>query len=174
MNCKHTVFPVRQDLYISFSVLLHIYDFAGTLVVYLIPRNNVAVNARLQTRVKCLPEIESVVVDSDESVLSATEGDLILAVVPPALNVGVVRDISESHHVVNLTPSMLADETVAAGVIGIDDRRQKIAVYILGRSVVEIVEAEGTHDARVSVRMGQHESNGHLQTRSLAIEKPRS
>jgi len=123
MNSEHTIFLVRQDFYVCSSILIHCYDFTSTFVVLQVPGDDIAVSTRFHTGKERLSQIISITIDRDESRVSATESDLILAVVPPVVDVGIIRGDSEAHHVVNLTPSMLADPAVTAGIVRIDDWR---------------------------------------------------
>lgn len=162
MNSEHTVFLVCQDFYVRLSIFIHCYDFTSALVALQIPGDDVAVSARLHAGEESLLEIISVAVDRDKSRVSAAEGDLILAIIPPVVDMGIIRGDSEAHHVVNLAPSMFANPAVAAGIVRIDGWRQEVAGGILRRVGVETTKVEGAHDTRGPERMRQHESNGHL------------
>lgn len=163
MNGEYTVFLVLQNFYIGSAVFTHFYNFAGALVILHVTGDDVTVSAGTQTGEEILLQIIAVIVDRDESAISATEGHLIPAIVPPGSDVGLIHGISEAHHVVNLTPPVFADPAVAASQVGTDDRRQKIAGAVLRRARVEVVKSEGAHNARSAVRMRQHESNSHLR-----------
>ncbi|KYQ55437.1 hypothetical protein ALC60_05674 [Trachymyrmex zeteki] len=169
MNGEHTIFFILQDFYMRLSILIHSYGLTSTLVILQISRDNVAISTRQQASKEILLQVTSFTIDHNETRVSATESDLIPAIVPPAVYVGIIHSVSEVHHVVNLTPSMLADPTVTAGIVRVDGWRYKIAYRVLRRVSVEIVKSEGTHDTRSSVRMCQHESNGHLQYHLLLI-----
>ncbi|KYN45406.1 hypothetical protein ALC56_00149, partial [Trachymyrmex septentrionalis] len=163
MNGDHTIFLAWQDFYIRLSILIHCYGLTGTFVIFQISRDNVAVSTRLQRGKEMLLErLVFVTIDRNETRVSATESDLILAIVPPVVHVGIIRSDSEAHHVVNLPPSVLADPTVTAGIVRVDGWRYKISCRILRRVSVKTVKSEGTHDTRSSIIMCQHESNGHL------------
>lgn len=123
MNGEHTVFLVCRNFYVRLSTLIHRYDFTSTLVVLQVPGDDVTVSARLQTGKKILPQVILVSIDRDESRVPTTESNLILAIVPPVVDSGILRDDSELHHVVNLSPSMLADKAVAAGIVRLDSWR---------------------------------------------------
>ncbi|KYN19339.1 hypothetical protein ALC57_08312, partial [Trachymyrmex cornetzi] len=151
------------DFYKRLSILIHCYGLTGTLVILQISRDNVAVSTRLQRSKEILLEVIFITIDRKETRVSTTESDLILAIVPPVVHVGIIRSVSEAHHVVNLTPSMFADPTVIAGIVRVDGWRYKISYRVLRRVSVKIVKSEGTHDTRSSIRMCQHETNGHLQ-----------
>lgn len=163
MNGEYTVFLPCQNLYVSLAIFTHRHDLTGTLVVHQVSRNDVAVSTGLQASKESLLQVKVVTIDRDKSVISAAEGDLVLAIVPPSVDAGFIRGISETQHIVNLTPSMLADPAVATGIIRIDDRRQSVSGGVVRRTAVEIVEVEGAHNTRIPVRMRQHESDGHLQ-----------
>jgi len=123
MNGKHTIFLVRQDFYVCPFILIDFYDFTSTLIVFQVSGDNVAISARLQTGKKSLFQVIFITIDRNKSRVSATESDLILAIIPPVVDVGIVYGISEAHHVVNLTPSMFAYPAIAAGIVRIDDWR---------------------------------------------------
>jgi len=162
MNGEHTVFLGVQDFYVRPFILIHRYDITSTLVIHQVPGDDVTVRAGLHTGKEGLLQIISVAIERDESRVSTTEGNLILAVVPPVVDVGVIHGVSEAHHVVNLSPSMLADPAVAAAIVRIDGWRQQIAGGVLRRIGVKSPEVEGAHDTRGPIRMRQHERNGHL------------
>jgi len=167
VNSEHSVFLRRQDLDVRHAVLIDFDALAGTPIVLQIAGDHVAVSARLQAREESLLQIELVAIDGDEGGASAAEGDLVLTVVPPGIQDGLIRNVPEADHVVDLAPSVLADPAVAAGVVGIDDRRQDVVVGVLRRTRVEVVKIEGAHDTWTPVGMRQHESDSHLPTRSL-------
>lgn len=163
MNSEYTIFLPCQNLYVSFAIFTHCHDLTGTLAVHQVSRNDVAVSTRLQAGKESLLQVKVITIDRDKSGISATEGDLVLAIVPPIVDAGFIDGISEAHHIVNLTPPMLADPAVATGIIRINNRRQSVSGGIVGWTFVEIVEIEGAHNTRGSIRVRQHEGDGHLQ-----------
>jgi len=167
VNSEHSVFLRRQDLDVRHAVLVDFDALAGAPIVLQVAGDHVAVSARLQAREESPLQVESVAVDDDEGGASTAEGDLVLAIVPPGVQDGLIRNIPEADHVVDLAPSVLADPAVAAGVVGIDDRRQDVLVGVLRRTRVEVVKVKGAHDTWIPVGMRQHESDSHLPTRSL-------
>lgn len=163
MDGEYTVFLVLQNFYVGPAVFTYFYNFASTLVILDVAGNDVAVSAGSQTSEEILFQIILVVVDREESAISATEGGLIRVIVPPEFHLGLIHGISEAHHVVNLTPPVFADPAVAASQVGIDDWRQKITGAVVRRTRVEVVKSEGAHNTRSAVGMRQHEGNGHLR-----------
>lgn len=71
--------------------------------------------------------------------------------------------VTEANHVVDLSPTVFADPSIAAAVVSVERRRQNVSVVIVRRSLVADVEGEGAHHSRSSEWMGQHEGHCHLQ-----------
>lgn len=163
VNSENSVVLSFQDLDVRVAILLHVDHFPGASSVLQLARDHVAVRTGGQAGLQGRFQIVLVTVERNESRISATERDLIAAVVPPTVDVRSINHVAEANHVVNLSPTVFADPTVAATVVRIDNRGDEIAVAILRRSLILALEVEGTHDARSAEWMGQHEGDGHLR-----------
>lgn len=94
------------------------------------------------TNLQSLVKIPVIIVDSDESVPSPAEGDLVGVVVPPVVECGVTGRVPEAHHGVDLAPAVLADPTVTAGAVLVEKRellldRRHDQMKILERRIVK-------------------------------------
>lgn len=58
-----------------------------------------------------------IIVEGDEGLSASAESDLVASVVPPVVDASVASDIPEGDHAVDLAPTVLANPTVAAGVV---------------------------------------------------------
>jgi len=162
MKSEYAVFLPCQNLYVSSVIFTHFHDLTGTLVVLQASRNDVAVSTRWQTGKESLLQVKVITIDRDKSLISATKGNLVLAIVPPIVDTSIIHGISEVHHIVNLTPPMLANPAVTTGIIRLNNRRQDVSGGVVGRTLVKILKIEGAHNTRDPIRMRQHESDSHL------------
>lgn len=124
MRCDYTVFICSKDFYVSVVILVYPYGLSGAFSVDQVSGNDVTVDSIFQTGEQRSIEVELVIVERDKSAFTETKGDLIAAIIPPVVDCGSVDGVAEDHHVVDLTPPVLADPAVAASIVRINDRGQ--------------------------------------------------
>lgn len=171
MRRDYTVFVRGENFDVSVAVRVHSYGFPGAPAVHQVPGDDVAVDPAFQAGEQGPLEVVPLIVERDESAITATKGDLIAAVVPPVVDRGSVYGVAKDQHVVDLTPPVLADPTVAAGVVRPDDRGQYVSVVVRRWTFVEVSEIEGAHYFWISIIMRQHKSDRHLQRDTYFIER---
>lgn len=109
-----------------------------------------------------LRQIVEIIVEGHKALGAATEGNLVVAIVPPVVHLGAPDGVLEGHHVVDLSPAMLTDPAIGASAIGIKLRRDDALLGILRRRLVAVVEAKGAHHLADAVGIGQMEGGGHF------------
>lgn len=120
MQGQYTVEVIGSDVYIAITILVHSDRFAGAGSVDQAAGNHIAVGSGGQTGIQILRQIVQVVVDSQEALVAATEGDLVVSIVPPAGDLRIPNGVLEAHHRVDLTPTMLANPAIHTGSIRIE------------------------------------------------------
>lgn len=99
---------------------------ASTSGADFVARDDIAVFAGWQTSLEGLIQAVVLVVDGDEGFLATRERDLMVAVVPPVGDRFEAGYVSETGHVVDLAPSVLADPSTTTGVVTIETNRRFI------------------------------------------------
>lgn len=151
-----------SDVNVAIAIAVHLHRLARTGAIHQVAGDDVAVLARGQAGLQCLREVVEVVVEGDEALGAATEGNLVVAIVPPVVHLGAADGVLEGHHVVDLAPAMLTDPAVHAAAVLIELRRDDALLGILGRRLVAIIEAKGAHHLADAIGIAQMEGGGHL------------
>uniref|UniRef100_A0AAG5CRN8 Uncharacterized protein n=1 Tax=Anopheles atroparvus TaxID=41427 RepID=A0AAG5CRN8_ANOAO len=124
--------------------------------------DNVTVGAGRQAGLQTLVQIERLHVEGDEATGSATERHLVVAVVPPVVDLRACDGVTEANHVIDLTPPVLAHPSATARVVRVESWRDQVLVCVLRRPSFGVGKCERAHDAHDAERMRQHERRGHL------------
>jgi len=72
------------------------------------------------------------------------------------------HNIPELHHVEDLSPAMLTHPTITTSSVTVDSWRENVITGIMRWTLVRVIEGEAGHHAGVTVRVGQHKSDSHL------------
>lgn len=76
----------------------------------------------------------ALVVEGDEALAAAAEGDLVVAVVPPVVERRAGDDVAELDHVGDLTPAVLAAPVAQTGAVRVERRTQDVVAAVVGRA----------------------------------------
>lgn len=120
MDGKYAIVIAHTYADISQSISINRNRFACTAVIRFCARNYVTVEAGRQTCLEFHVQVASVTVECNETVVAATEGNLVVTIIPPIRYICATYCISEDDHIVNLTPTVLAYPAVVAGAIRIE------------------------------------------------------
>lgn len=162
VQSEHAVKVLGSDVNVAIAVAVHLHRLACTGAIHQVAGDDVAVLARGQAGLQSLREVVEVVVEGDEALGAATEGNLVVAIVPPVVQLGAADGVLEADHVVDLAPAMLTDPAIDAGAVLIELRRDDALLGVLGRRLVAIVEAKGAHHLADAIGIGQMEGGGHF------------
>lgn len=83
-------------------------------------RDHIAIGTGGKAGFEVPVELNAVQIERDESLRSATERHLLVSVVPPVGQGRSCDGVPEADHVEDLAPTMLADPSVAAGIVRVD------------------------------------------------------
>ncbi len=117
MNSNHRVLLVVSDVYAKRTVTADRETLARARAVDLVAADNVTVDTAWQAGLQSDIHAVIFVIDSNKCLVSTAERNLMVAIVPPVLNLLTVGNVSKLGHVVDLSPTMLTNPTVTASVI---------------------------------------------------------
>lgn len=118
-------------------------------------------------------------VECNEGFVSSAKGNLIVAIVPPVENWLGAGNVSESNHVVNLTPSMFTDPLLIAGEVSIGNDRENVSTTVTWWAVplVSIFAifnvlspAVAAHDSGNTIWPSQHKGSSLLKKMAVFIK----
>jgi len=162
MQGQDTIEVIGCDVDIAVALLINCHRFSRTGTIDQAAGDHIAVGAGGQTGVQILGQIVQVVVDRQEALVAAAEGDLVVPIVPPPGNTRVSHGILEAHHCVDLSPTVLANPTIHTGPILIELGGNNPLLRILWRGSIVIVKGKGAHHPADAIGIGQMEGGGHL------------
>lgn len=162
MNCDDSIGSVWGNVESSSAVCAN--SDAGSCAGVSTSRsgNDVAVCSSRQSCWQVLAQVGAVTVEDDETVATTRECDLIASVVPPVSNTSRADGVSESNHVIDLSPPVLAHPSIATRSISVEGWRKQISIAISWRALVSVGKCETWHDARDSEGPRKQESRCHL------------
>lgn len=117
MDGNHWILFVASDAYCDSSIRVNVNLLASATAINQVATDDITVGTTWETSLQGFIHIVAFVVDSDESFAASGESNLVISIVPPVGYRLTLSNISESGHVVDLSPAVLTDPAISAGII---------------------------------------------------------
>lgn len=114
MDGHHSVFITSWYLDASSAISIDFHHFSSALAGFKFSTDDVAVGTLRKTSLQVASEV-SAYGEGDETFVATAEGDLFIAAGPEVFDLRSLHGVSETDHVVDLPPAVLAHPAIGAG-----------------------------------------------------------